>query len=70
MPYGPKRLGLIQVQEIRQLYDAGEYTQKQLADIYKVSQPLVCKIINNQVHKPEIHFGGEAVVRAGYIHAN
>lgn len=72
MPYGPKRLTDEQVVEIRILYSTEEYTQKQLAEMFKVSQSLVCKIVNNLAHRqaPGLKVSGEAVVRLGYKYAN
>lgn len=72
MPYGPKRLAKEQAWQIRTFYDSGLYTQTQLAEMFKVSQSLICKIVNNQVHKPPSHLEvtGEAIVRLGYKYAN
>lgn len=72
MPYGRKRLTEVQACEIRTLYATEQYTQKQLAEIYEVSQSLICKIVNNLAHKqaPGLKVSGEAVVRLGYKYAN
>ena len=72
MPYAPKRLSGDQVSQIRLKYSSGKITQSQLAIEFKVSQPLICKIVNNQVHKQEngLTIGGCAGVRVGYKYAN
>lgn len=72
MPYGPKRLRPEHVWQIRTFYESGEYTQKQLGEMFDVSQALVCKIVNNQVHKKaaNLSFAGNADVRLGYHYAN
>jgi predicted transcriptional regulator len=70
MPYGPKRLTPEQASEIRRLYGLGMHTQKQLGELFKVSQPMICKIVNNEAHKPELLFGGQADVRVGFKYAN
>lgn len=65
MPYGPKRLGIEEATKIRILYNTGLHTQKMIAEMFEVSQSLVCKIVNNQVHKADSKIGGQAVVRIG-----
>lgn len=72
MPYAPKRLSPEQVSHIRLKYSSGKFTQGQLALEFGVSQPLICKIVNNQVHKLEnrLTIGGCAGVRMGYKYAN
>jgi transposase len=50
-------------QEIRKFYTSKQYTQKELAKKYKVSQSTISKIINNQSHKSEKLISGEAVVK-------
>lgn len=72
MPYGPKRLSEVQVVEIRTLYASDRYTQKQLGELFKVSQSLICKIVNNLAHKQAhgLKVSGEAVVRLGYKYVN
>ena len=37
--------------EIRTLYNSGYYTQKQLAEKYKIKSPTICKIIHNKLWK-------------------
>ncbi len=70
MPYGPKRLDADDVYMIRGLYDTGLYTQRQLAEKFNVSQPLICKIIKEMVHKTSGKIGGVAIVRVGFRYGN
>tara|TARA_Y100000034_G_scaffold8039_1_gene8775 strand:- start:55 stop:378 length:324 start_codon:yes stop_codon:yes gene_type:complete len=63
--YGAGKLNFSTAQEIRKM--AGDYTQKQLAELFEVSQPTIHKILNNVVYKsggPKVT--GEADVKVGY----
>lgn len=70
--FGPKNLPDETVNSIRSLYSTGDYTQKELADRFHVSQSLVCKIVNNQIHRHAfgLTIRGEAVYRLGYRHGD
>lgn len=62
-----KNLDEITIAMIRDLYSKGEYTQKELAMTFSLSQSTVCKIINQQIHKPSgIKIFGEAIIKVGY----
>jgi hypothetical protein len=37
------------VRQIRTIYEAGEANQRQLAQMFGVSQPLICNIVNGKV---------------------
>ncbi len=62
---GPKHLEGRVILEIRFLYQTDEYTQKDLAAKYNLSQSTICKIVNNYIHKnvPMISVGGTAGAR-------
>ena len=68
----PKQLNEVTINEIRRLYLETNCTQQQLARSFGVSQGLICKIVNNYIHKNITSFvmGGEADVRIGYKHGN
>lgn len=70
--FGLDRIDDQTVGEIRLLYQRKEYTQTELADKYNVSQSLISKIVNAQVHRNVANFviGGEADVKMGYKHGN
>lgn len=70
--HGPKRLNQKVIEEIRILYKSKKYKQKQIAEKFEVSQSLVSKIINNEIHKDYKKFklGGQAAVRIGYKYGN
>lgn len=61
-----------QAHSIRLMYHSGLFTQKQLAERFLISQPLVSKIVNKSVHKidSDIMLGGTAKIQMGYIHGN
>ncbi len=65
--FGRKNLTLETVNSIRTTYNFGSITQKQLADMFKISQSLVSKILNNISHRSLSHLkvSGEAKVRKG-----
>lgn len=63
--YGARKLNFSIAQEIRKI--SKDYTQKELADLFEVSQPTIHKIINNLAYKasgPKVT--GEANVKVGY----
>lgn len=68
----PKYIGKDVVHQIRELYNADEYTQQQLASSFKLSQSTICKIVNNYIHKDntDLTLSGEAYVKVGYKHGN
>lgn len=69
--YGPKKLSEEIISRIRQLYGADKMTQKELAKKFHVSQSLICKIVNNEVHKNVgLIFCGNAEIKVGYRHGN
>lgn len=70
--FGLDRVDDQTVGEIRLLYRRKQYTQKELADKYNVSQSLISKIVNDLVHRNVTNFviGGEADVKMGYKHGN
>lgn len=39
------------IKEIRDLYNTGEYTQKELSVLYSISRPTITMIVNNQIWK-------------------
>lgn len=61
--YGRKHLTPEIVEQIR---SQPHRTQQSIAEEYGVSQSLICKIINNHLHKPRasFSFGGSAAVRS------
>lgn len=64
--YGAK-LDYSVAKKIRCMYNSNSYTQKELAQLFQVSQPAINKIINNESYKaysPKIT--GEAEVKVGY----
>ena len=74
---GPKHLETKVVQKIRALYDTDEFTQKELASKFGLSQSTICKIVNKYIHKnvpminiPMISIGGTAEVKVGYRHGD
>ena len=48
---GPKNIEPKIIQKIRNLYEAGNHTQANLAAKYNLSQSTICKIVNNYIHK-------------------
>lgn len=70
--YGPKNLSGETVSEIRSLYLAGSFKQSELAEKFNISQSLVSKIVNKQVHRSSFNLqvGGEAKVRIGLKYGN
>lgn len=68
--FGPGRLKKEDVRRIRETYELGGYTQAEIAEHFGVSQPLICKIINNCVHRRDFLIGGQASVRIGYRYGN
>jgi DNA-binding XRE family transcriptional regulator len=46
-----KRIGIELAHKIRELYKSGEYSQKQLCDIYNICSSGISEIINNKVWK-------------------
>lgn len=65
--YGSRKLNFSIAQEIRKIYGYGDHTQKEIAELFKVSQPTIHKIINNLAYKtigPKVT--GEANVKVGY----
>lgn len=70
--FGLNRLDCQVVKEIRYFYQLNKFTQKELADKYNVSQSLISKIVNNEIHCNNTNFviSGEAEVKLGYKHAN
>lgn len=71
---GPKKLDTKTIQDIRLLYENGQFTQQQIAIQFNLSQSTVCKIINNCIHKnvSVINMGGDALVKlkSGYKYGN
>jgi len=47
------KLKVYEVQKIRQLYDETKYTQKQLAEMYNVSQSAISQIVNAKIRQRE-----------------
>ena len=66
--YGPKQLTKETCHDIRVMYGTGKYTQADIADKFHISQSLVSRIVNKQIHKTErdVEFGGQAAVKVGY----
>lgn len=65
--YGAGKLNFQLAQEIRKIYNSGKHTQKNLAKLFKVSQPTIHKVVNNLVYKangPKVT--GEADIKVGY----
>lgn len=62
---GPKKVSMKTVQEIRFLYETGEWTQQRLGLKFRLSQSTICKIVNNYIHKnvPTLKIGGSADVK-------
>lgn len=61
--YGRKNISQENIKTIKNLYLSGEYKQKDLAKKFNVTQSLISKIVNNQVHKKAISISGCASVR-------
>jgi DNA-binding transcriptional regulator LsrR (DeoR family) len=70
--YGPKNLSMQTISDIRNLHQTGKYKQKDIASKFNISQSLVSKIVNNQVHKgPKcLKVSGQASVKVGYKYGN
>jgi len=68
----PKSVSKDVVHQIRELYNADECTQQQLATRFELSQSTICKIVNNYIHKEDtdLTLSGEAYVKVGYKHGN
>lgn len=68
----PKSLNKDVVYQIRELYNADEHTQQQLANLFEISQSTICKIVNNYIHKDntDLTLSGEACVKVGYKHGS
>lgn len=59
--YRPGKVGKEVAAEIRRMERSDEYTQKELAEIFNISQPMIGKIINNVAYRSGI--SGIAEVR-------
>lgn len=60
--YGPGKLDMKKAAEIRRLYRS-EFTQTQLADMFGVTQAMICKIINNTAYRVDLTLSGKAIIR-------
>lgn len=49
------KLSFEKAREIRDLYDSGLFTQREIASMYGVSQPVIGKITRNLMWKEEVH---------------
>lgn len=58
--YRPGKIDKKKADEIRRLERSSELTQKEIGEIYGISQAMVGKIINNQAHITNLKIGGEA----------
>lgn len=58
--YRPGKIDKKKADEIRRLERSSELTQKEIGEIYGISQVMVGKIINNQSHVTNLKIGGEA----------
>lgn len=65
--YGPKGLSDADVMLIRNRYITEDVTQQTLAKEFKVSQAMICKIVNT---KTTLKLGGTATVKLGFNYAN
>lgn len=70
--YGPKKLCKQTISDIKNLHQLGQLTQKEIASKFNISQSMVSKIVNNQVHKnaKSIKISGSASVKIGYKYGN
>jgi DNA-binding transcriptional regulator LsrR (DeoR family) len=68
--YGRKNITYETVKIIKNLYSTGFIKQKELAKKFNVTQSLISKIVNNQVHKNTINITGCATVRLEFKNGN
>lgn len=65
--FGRYKLTLEDARKIRRLYATDQYTQQRLAEMFKVSQVMIGRIINNKAHVDHaVGFGGECEVKVCY----
>ena len=58
---GAGKLNFTMAKRIRALYASDLHTQNELADMFQVSQSMICRIVNNQAYKSDVTFGGSAI---------
>jgi transposase len=58
---GAGKLDYAAAKRIRALYADEKCTQKELADMFDISQSMVCRIVNNQAYSSDVTFGGSAI---------
>lgn len=63
--YNPGKVGKEIATQIRNLDRSDNYTQKELAEIFDISQPMIGKIINNVAYRTGI--SGSAEVRVNLV---
>ena len=70
--YGPKKISLEKIHEVRKLYSEGKHTQEELANIYGISQSFVSKIVNKISRKiyHDISLTSNSKIRVGYKHGH
>mgnify|MGYP002624854821 CR=1 FL=1 len=61
--WGRGKLARTQVQKIRDLYRQEKQTQAEMAEMFDVSQAMICRIVNNLSHRTTVRLGGEASYR-------
>lgn len=66
--WGRGKLGHSQAQEIRDLYRQEKYTQAELAEMFDVSQGMICRIVNNLNYRTSLRLTGEASYRVKNAH--
>ena len=61
--WGRGKLNQDQVCEIRELYQQEKCTQAQLAEMFNVTQAMICRIVNNVSHRTALRLSGSAEYR-------
>jgi len=66
--FGPKHIPKKLVNEIRMLAETDKYTQKELGERFGLSQAMIGRIINNDAHHHDLHFGVRSQAKVEQVH--
>ena len=61
---GAGKLSFALAKRMRALYASDQYTQSELAEMFEVTQSMVCRIVNNEAYRSDVTFGGSATYLA------
>lgn len=60
----PHKINRLIATNIRELDRSGNYTQKKLAEIFEISQPMIGKIVNNLAYRSGLTGSAEARIKS------